>query len=182
MGFFDNWSLSGNTSSDEDAGNAVADAAAEAKAKKNREDAAAAAEEKARKSREQALAIALIIKEQEAANRKAVQEAANNKAVQEAANNKAVQEAANNKVQIQGQNKTTAMLGSASPQQTGMQQNIPPTSYMSSSGFTSSQIGGQSPQQTMETAPLVNQKSGGTQRPLNRYFSPQISGLAFGGS
>ena len=74
------------------------------------------------------------------------------------------------------------MLGSASPQQTGMQQNIAPTSDMSSSGFTSSQIGGQAPQQTMETAPLVNQKSGGTQRPLNRYFSPQISGLAFGGS
>jgi hypothetical protein len=164
MGFFDGWRLSSNNSSSEESGQAVADAAAKAKAKKNREDAAALVEEKARNSREQALAIALIIKEQEAANRKIAQEAANNK------------------VQIQGQNKTTAMLGSAYPQQTGMQQNIPPTSDMSFSGFTSSKIGGQSPQQTMETAPLVNQKSGGTQRPLNRYFSPQISGLAFGGS
>jgi hypothetical protein len=84
------------------------------------------------------------------------------------------------------------MLYSSSPQQTGMQQNIVSPSNvgfsqssnksMSPQGFTSVQGGIQAPQQTMETAPLVNQKSGGTQRPLNTYNSPKISGLAFGGS
>lgn len=164
----------------------------ESNKRKAADAAAAAAKEKARQAREQALVIALIKQQQakQQAEQKAAQQAA--QAAKEQQDKIFQSQSQNYQVQRQGENKAIAMLGSAYPQQTGMQQNIPSPSNMSfpqspnkstsSQGFTSTQIGGQAPQQTMETAPLVNQKSGGTQRPLNRYFSPQISGLAFGGS
>ena len=159
---------------------------------------AAIAEEKARKAREQALVIALI-KQQEAA-KEAAKKAENEriaksvKEQQDKARNFQVQSQnkAFSQLQSQGEEQAKGMLSSSYPQQTQMQQNVASPSNVSFSqslnkttsaqGFTSPQIGGQIPQQTMETAPLVNQKSGGTQRPLNTYNSPKISGLAFGGS
>jgi hypothetical protein len=168
----------------------------ERKARKAAAAAAAAAEEKARQAREQALVIALIKQQQatqqakQQAEQKAAQQAA--QAAKEQQDKTFQSQDQAQQLRQQGEDQAKKILATGYPQQTQMQQNVASPSNFgfsqsqnkatSSQSFTSPQIARQAPQQTMETAPLVNQKSGGTQRPLNRYNSPQISGLAFGGS